>query len=199
MSDRLVNRLAMVGVGIALVAVALVTSAFVRVQASGIQSGAAVSSEHLYLSIVTPDQTGKDGYPAYVPTNLVLPAHATVTITITDFDSAGALPAKYAVVHGTVGNTITVAPIDPSNPNNLGPSRQVRSENANTGVAHTFTAVKLGLNVPVAPNAVTTFTIRTGGAGVYTWQCMDPCGTGPQGMGGPMVEAGYMSGKITIQ
>lgn len=199
MSDRLINRLAMVGVAIALVAVAMLTSAFVKVQASAAQSGPALSSEHLYMSIVTPEQTGKAGYPAYVPTNLLLPAHATVTITITDFDSAGPVSPRYAVVRGTVGNTISVAQIDPSHPNVRGPSRQVKSENANSGVAHTFTAVKLGLNVPVAPTSVTTFTIRTGGPGVYTWQCMDPCGTGPEGMGGPMVEGGYMSGKITIQ
>jgi heme/copper-type cytochrome/quinol oxidase subunit 2 len=73
-------------------------------------------------------------------------------------------------------------------------------------IAHTFTIPQLGVNVPLpgdgmngqAYNTVT-FTFRTGAAGTYTFRCLDPCGTGPMGMMGPMMTQGYMLGTLTVQ
>jgi heme/copper-type cytochrome/quinol oxidase subunit 2 len=152
------------------------------------------------MTVVTDDQTGKDGDIAYIPSDLTLPAHSTVRIRITNFDDATAQkPARYARVWGTVGNTIQVRRMMAvSMPNMLSAARTVRALPAATEVSHTFTSTGLHLNVPVFPAGVTTFVIRTGAPGHYTWQCMDPCGSGKTGWGGAMVMKGYMSGTITV-
>jgi hypothetical protein len=152
------------------------------------------------LTVVTDDQTGRDGDIAYVPSNLTLPAHSTVRIRITNFDDATAQkPARFAHAWGTVGNTIQVQRMmGVSMPNMLSPARTVHALPAATGVSHTFTSPGLHFNVPVAPVGVTTFILRTGTPGHYTWQCMNPCGSGPTGWGGAMSMKGYMSGTITV-
>lgn len=152
------------------------------------------------LTVVTDDQTGRDGYIAYVPSNLTLPAHSTVRIRITNFDDATAQkPARYARVWGTVGNTIQVqAMASVKQPNVLSAARTVDVLPAATEVSHTFTSPGLHFNVPVFPAGVTTFVLKTGAPGHYTWQCMNPCGDGKTGWGGPMSTKGYMSGTITV-
>lgn len=151
------------------------------------------------LSVVTDAQTGKAGFIAFVPTNLSLPAHSTVRIRITNFDGATAQkPAKYAKVWGTVGGTVAVQRMMPGMPNMLYRRHVVRSMSATTQVSHTFTSAGMHFNVPIAPSGVTTFLLRTGKAGHYTWRCMNPCGSGSAGWGGPMQMNGYMSGVITV-
>jgi heme/copper-type cytochrome/quinol oxidase subunit 2 len=73
-------------------------------------------------------------------------------------------------------------------------------------VAHTFTIPALHLNVPIpgdgTPGAAfvtVTFTFRTGAAGIYMWQCFDPCGEGPAGYSGSMGTMGDMMGYLIIQ
>jgi heme/copper-type cytochrome/quinol oxidase subunit 2 len=151
------------------------------------------------MTIVTDDQTGRPGYIAYVPSSLSLPAHSTVRIRITNFDDATAQrPAKYARVWGTVGNTIKVQRMMPGMPNMLYRVHTLKALPAATQVSHTFTSPGMNFNVPVAPSGVTTFVLKTGKAGHYTWQCYDPCGSGKAGWGGPMAMRGYMSGTITV-
>ena len=56
---------------------------------------------------------------------------------------------------------------------------------------------QLGINIPIAPTSRTTFTFHTTGkAGMYEWQCFDPCGSDPGGWGGAMATAGYMKGTV---
>jgi hypothetical protein len=151
------------------------------------------------ITVVTDDQTGKDGDIAFLPSNLSLPAHATVRIRITNFDDATAQkPAKYAHVWGTVGGTIQVQHMMPTMPNMPERVRTVRGLNPNTQVSHTFTVPGMHLNVPVLASGVTTFVIHTGKPGHYTWQCYNPCGSGKSGWGGAMSMKGYMSGTITV-
>jgi hypothetical protein len=151
------------------------------------------------MTIVTDDQTGRDGYIAYVPSNLSLPANSTVRIRITNFDDATAQkPARYAHVWGTVGGTIQVQRMMVGMPNMLYRTRTVSALPAATEVSHTFTSAGMHFNVPVAPSGVTTFVLKTGKPGTYTWQCMNPCGSGKTGWGGPMSMKGYMSGTITV-
>ncbi len=160
-----------------------------------IQGGTA----HLYLTIATPDMLQSDVGPAFMPSNFSLPAHSDVTITVTNFDDATALPSssrQFAVAEGTTG-PITVQAMDPTNPNLAGATRTVDRLDAVTGVSHTFTIAALGVNVPIAPTSKTTFTFHTGAAGPYVWQCMDPCGSGPIGWGGAMATKGYMTGQVT--
>ena len=151
------------------------------------------------ITVVTDDQTGKDGDIAFLPSNLSLPAHATVRIRITNFDDATAQkPAKYAHVWGTVGGTIQVQHMMPTMPNMPEHVRTVRGLNPNTQVSHTFTVPGMHLNVPVLASGVTTFVLPTGRPGHYTWQCYNPCGSGKSGWGGAMSMKGYMSGTITV-
>ncbi len=139
-------------------------------------------------------EDGKNPFPA----TLTLPANATITLTIKNYDDGGGdVPAAYAKVTGTVGNTETVN------------GTQESSFKASGVIAHTFTVAGLGLNIPlvaatdqgstVVPS-VTVVTFKTPAkAGTYSWQCYQPCGTGSDGWGGPMVTPGWMMGSVQIQ
>ena len=166
--------------------------------ATGTQSQA-VRKADLYLTIVTGEMTGSKLGPAYVPADFSVPAHATVTVKIVDFDGATPQkPAKYARVQGTVGGTETVQAIRNNDPNAPGPAVTRTALDPQNGVGHTFTVPGLHLNVPVAPNAVVTFTFKTGAPGVYHWQCFNPCGSGTTGWGGAMDTDRYMKGVLTV-
>jgi hypothetical protein len=156
---------------------------------------------HLYMVIATPDMLGTQDMPAYIPAFPAVPSNATVRVETVNFDDAtpltGAL-TEFAKVTGTVGDTITVAPLDPTQPNTAG-SPQVLSSLDPQNVSHTFTVAELGINVPVAPRARTIFTINTAQSGAYSWRCNDPCGTGATGWMGAMAKTGYMMGKLTVE
>ena len=155
---------------------------------------------HLYLTIATPAMLGNED-PAMIPANPQIPANSTVRVEIVNFDDATPMTAalaQFAKVQGTVGGTITVAPLDTKDPNHASAQSTVSSLDLQSGVSHTFTIAKLGINVPVAPKARTIFTIETGDGGTYLWRCNDPCGTGPGGWGGAMSADGFMMGKLTI-
>ena len=138
-------------------------------------------------------QDGKNPLPA----TFKLPANAVVTLTIKNYDDGGGdVPAAYAKVTGTVGNTETVN------------GTQESSFKASGVIAHTFTVAGLNLNIPliaatdqgstVVPS-VTVVTFKTPAkSGTYTWQCMQPCGTGSDGWGGTMATAGWMTGSLQI-
>jgi hypothetical protein len=163
---------------------------------------AAARTASLDLTIVTGDMIGKKDFPAYVPSDFSLPANATVTVTVTNFDDATALTGGavvYAKAQGLVGGTFTVTPIDPKAPNaSAGPTRTLSALDP-TAVSHTFTIPTLGINVPIAAHSRVTFTIHTGAPGTYAWRCMDPCGGGPVGWGTAMAaQSGYMEGSLTV-
>ncbi len=135
-----------------------------------------------------------------------VPAHATVHVTIYQYDSASGLRNPlWALAQGVVGGTInvdgkTVSAVDPASP------------------GHTFGIPDLGVYVPlpgVGDNAANqcgaapcttsmahhtiTFAFRTGAPGVYRWQCFVPCGAGYYfGNGGPMQTFGYMGGFLRV-
>ena len=118
----------------------------------------------------------------------------TVILRITSYDT-GTAPLTgsqmmFDRVEGTLGGTETVD------------GRPVRAV-ANEDVAHTFTVVGLGLNlpIPVAPAGGTVtvearFVARR--AGDFVWQCYAPCGSGAGSMGGPMSTMGWMEGKVQV-
>jgi hypothetical protein len=134
-----------------------------------------------------------------------LPAHATVHVTIYNFDGASGLRNPfYGKPQGLVGPELVdgkplavMAPDDPS---------------------HTFAVPALGIVVPVAPVAddapnqcdyapcamskahrTITFTFKTGAPGHYRWQCFVPCAAGfIYGFGGPMQTIGYMDGFLNV-
>jgi hypothetical protein len=148
------------------------------------------------LTVVRPDQLDNESAgPAFLPANITLPANATVTVTVYDFDGSTALPAQYGRAAGISG-PMTIQALNDKDPNRSGPARSVVALDAKTQVGHTFTIPSLGLNVPIAGNAKVTFTFHTPKRGVYMWRCMDPCGSGPAGWSGAMADNGWMQGSI---
>jgi hypothetical protein len=175
---------------------------------------------HAFLNLDTyPDSEqgvhGSDGgahpdWVTYGPTsNLRVPAHSLVTVTIKQYDSGDVITNPFfAKVHGTVGGTATVD------------GKTVTGINADS-VGHTFTLhaaptnqdplfVSVALpatadDAPTAPNSayakphVVSFSFITGGRGDYVWNCEFPCGDGTYAnFGGPMSTRGYMSGTLTV-
>ena len=153
----------------------------------------------------------------YCPTTTIrVPAYATVTVTIKQYDTATPLhDVFFSQVIGTVGDVMQV---------NGRPLRRISPDSP----AHTFTIqtppnpneTPLFVNVPLpgvsasAPDTVTiaghkypkpnviVFRFKTGAPGQYVLHCYVPCGTGlagaQEGFGGPMATIGYMSGTLTV-
>jgi hypothetical protein len=175
---------------------------------------------HAFLELATyPDSMAGEHGPgggsqpdwvSYGPTtNLSVPAHSLVTVTIRQYDTGGTISNPYfARVHGTVDGTITV---NGKTTKGLNPD----------GIGHTFTIHALPtnqdplfVNVPLpalpddakpAPGSdyptpdVVVFSFVTGGPGEYVWNCEYPCGDGTYAkFGGPMSTRGYMSGTFTV-
>jgi hypothetical protein len=166
-------------------------------QQSPVQQGTPVAaSSHVTMDIVMNQPGMQKDWPAFSPSNLVVPANSLVTVTIRDYDLGNtAMPrnSPFTTVQGTASSSATA---DGRMYSSLAPDK----------IAHTFTIPQLNVNVPLpgdgmngkAYNTVT-FSFRTGAAGTYTFQCLDPCGTGPMGMMGPMMAKGYMLGTLTVQ
>lgn len=135
-----------------------------------------------------------------------LPAHATVHVTIYNFDGASGLRNPiFSRPQGVVGNRMVV---DGKTLDALPPD----------DASHTFAVPQLGIVIPVAPvadNAKNTcdyapcgmdkahrtiqFTFHTGAPGHYQWQCFVPCAFGwIDGFGGPMQTLGYMDGFLDV-
>jgi hypothetical protein len=154
------------------------------------------SSTQLTMDIVMNQPGMQKDWPAFSTPNLVVPANSLVTVTIGDYDLGNtAMPqnSPFTTVQGTGGSFATA---DGQNYTSL----------ASDKIAHTFTIPQLNLNVPPPGDGVqgkdyntVTFTFHTGAAGIYTFRCFDPCGTGPMGMMGPMMTQGYMVGTLTVQ
>jgi len=62
----------------------------------------------------------------------------------------------------------------------------------NLPVGHTFTITNLGINIPIPPTTIVTFSYTFSAPGVYMYECETPCGPG-------MGLAGYMNGFIIVK
>jgi hypothetical protein len=137
-----------------------------------------------------------------------LPAHATVHVTIYNFDGASGLRNPFlARPQGMVGNRILVdgKPTDAIDPNDA---------------SHTFAVPALGLilAIPGVPDSAKNpcgyapcsvakydhrtikFTFHTTTPGHFRWQCFVPCAAGwLDGFGGPMQTIGYMDGFLNVK
>jgi hypothetical protein len=174
----------------------VLNAAFGRPAAQPVAYAAQLKHVHLNLSILMNQPGMQKDWPGYSNTNLVVPANSVVTVTLHNYDLGDTLfPAgsPFGKVQGTVGN---VAAADGT----------MYAALALDKIAHTFTITQLGINVPIpgdapkgASYASVTFTFHTGKAGVYTFRCFDPCGTGTSGWMGPMLTKGYMVGTLTVQ
>src|SRR5215469_5601226 len=174
----------------------ILNAAFGRPAAQPVAYAAQIKHVSLNLRILINQPGMQKDWPGYAHTHLVVPANSVVTVTLQNYDLGDTpFPAgsPYGKVQGTVGN---VAAAD----------GHMYAALALDKIAHTFTIPQLGLNVPIpgdapkgASYAGVTFTFQTGKAGVYTFRCFDPCGTGTSGWMGPMLTKGYMVGTLTVQ
>lgn len=175
---------------------------------------------HAFLELATyPDSEqgvhGKNGgaHPNWVTygpkTNLTVPAHTLVTITIKQYDTGGPVTNPYfAKVYGTVGGTATLdgKPFRAIDPEHVGHTFTLHSLPTNQDSV--FVSIPLPAvadDAPVADGSaypaphVVTFSFITGGKGQYVWNCEYPCGDGTYAnFGGPMSRRGYMSGLLTV-
>jgi hypothetical protein len=174
---------------------------------------------HAFLNLATyPDSMAGEHGPnggvhpdwvSYGPTtNLEVPAHSEVTVTIDQYDSGGTIYNSYfANAHGTVGGTETVngKAVTGINPNNVGHTFTLHMF-PNSTQPDLFVSVALpavAANAPTEANGyqkpnVVTFSFITGAPGQYIWNCEFPCGTTYQSFGGPMSTKGYMSGTLQV-
>lgn len=153
------------------------------------------------LVIVTGSMTHHPGWPQYVDSaQLHFPAHTKIVLTITSYDD-GTSPLtsayqSYDKVQGTIGGDELV-------------NGQPVTSVPNAQIAHTFSVPSLGLNLPIpaAPTVSSsqprqpiqvTATFELSKTGDFTWYCFAPCGTGADGMGGPMTTPGYMTGQVVV-
>ncbi|MGH8891371.1 MAG: hypothetical protein ACRDV3_16615, partial [Acidothermaceae bacterium] len=175
---------------------------------------------HAFLNLATyPDsmagEHGSSGgahpdWVSYGPTSAFkVPAHALVTVTISQYDSGDTITNPYfAVVHGTVDGTETIdgKTVTHADPDSIGHTFTIHA--APTNQDPLFVSVPLPAvadDAPVvagsdysAPHVVT-FSFITGGPGEYVWNCEFPCGDGYYAkFGGPMSTRGYMSGTLTV-
>ena len=196
MLDRSMNRRHALGLAAGTLVGGVLLSACSSTSAASSQS-----PTNLDLTIVTSALTTKKDWPAIIPSNLTVPAHGIVNVRIFNFDD-GTAPltdqlANYAKVSGVTGNQATTQPLTVDNPNATGTGKTFTAM-APADVAHTFTILKLNLNVPMPVTSVVSFSFQAPDAGTYTWQCMAPCGTGTNNMGGAMAANGYMMGTLKV-
>lgn len=152
---------------------------------------------HLYTTILSEAMIQHPGWPKFVPRDMTVPGHATVLLTIYNYDDvASPFASSSSPYRHVTGGTETVS------------GSAVTSVPAAT-ISHTFTVPTLGLNVPIpaAPQSapghelvatVVVFTFKTKSAGSHTWRCFTPCASGANGMGGAMATFGYMKGSLQI-
>jgi hypothetical protein len=193
------------------------------------QASASTTGAHVFLSVLPdsyvchgsprggPGGGSHPGWVTYCPsTSIQVPAHATVTVTIRQYDTATPLHNPFfAQVYGTVGDVMFVngRPLRRINPSAPGHTFTIQTP-PNTGEYPLFVNVPL-LGVPAsAPSivtiaghkypkpVVTVFRFKTGAPGQYVWHCYVPCGTGlagaQEGFGGPMATVGYMAGTLNV-
>ena len=184
--------------------------------------GKTVTMPHVALRIATyPDSlagvhgAGGGAHPdwvSYSNDNLVVPAHAEVTMTIDQYDSGGTLNNPFfANVWGTIGGTASmdghdVTKVDPTAVGHTFTLRGIPGNGTPLFVSvplpedfNSTTPVTIGEGAYPAP-VVVKFSFLTGSKGVYNWNCEFPCGGSRIGQfGQAMSTFGYMSGTLTVK
>ncbi len=189
---------------VVVVVVALFIASTALAYELGAQAGAASGSgtststvSYLNLSVIVNEtyssSYGGSGFPQYVlnstsgsgsGTNFTLP-EGLLIVTITDHDTPASWGGCSCNVKGTVGGTETI---------NGTPTSYVNPAN----VAHTFDVPQIGVNVLVPGQSFVAFEVNLKQTGSFRWECLAPCGSGPNGYGFPMFTPGFMEGTLTV-
>lgn len=181
--------------GVSVVVVAALADG-VRAAADGLTSAApAPAADHATVTESMQILTSNPFGPRYTHASWTVRKGETVVVRITSYDDGtaplmGVQAMMFDHVEGTLGG---IERVD---------GKPVRSF-ANADIAHTFTVVGLGLNLPIpaAPTGRSVTVVArfvASRAGSFTWQCYAPCGSGPNLMGGPMSTTGWMEGTVRV-
>jgi hypothetical protein len=204
---------------IVMAAIALYVALYLTNVPGSATAAQSAKGAQLYLATV-PAAAGNDPHPSWVSyyvtdshgnnwqhkTTFVVPAHSLVHVTVFQYDGDSGLRNPFiAQATGTVGGTFTLN------------GKTTQAINPDTA-SHVFAIPQLNVSVPLegvpdnAKNAcgnapctlsqahqTITFTFRTGGKGLFRWQCFVPCAAGyVDGFGGPMQTVGYMDGFLKV-
>lgn len=141
--------------------------------------------------------------------NIQLPADTNIILTVLNYDNGtdALSQAMYSYVMGTANNSIFVANVSGITANQLQNPELLPSQLDGSvvtlvqpsEVSHSFTVISgnVFVNVPIMPHSLvsTSFTLPPGD---YIWQCQCACGSTPDGWGGSMGAAGWMSGVVHV-
>ncbi len=194
--------------GVAVILVAILVGLGASVAAvSGVADGVRAAADRLTSAPVAPAKlhstvtesmeilTNSPFGPRYSHPSWTVRSGETVIIKIKSYDDGtapltGMQAMMFSAVHGTLGGSESVA-------------GKAVSYVPNDDIAHTFTVVGLGLNLPIpaAPTGRSVTVVARFVAdrtGTFIWQCYAPCGSGPNLMGGPMSTMGWMEGTVRV-
>ena len=117
--------------------------------------------------------------------NITVSANIPVKFTITSIDDAilenfsGLATNAFAIYNNTDSGQTTV--------------QYSKGESVvSLPIGHTFTISNLGVNIPIPPSTIVTFSLTFTTPGVYEYMCDTPCGPG-------MGLAGYMVGFVIVK
>ncbi|MCL4334914.1 MAG: hypothetical protein M1402_02315 [Candidatus Thermoplasmatota archaeon] len=136
--------------------------------------------------------------------NITLPTHTQITVTITSYDMGNAsVPAQYLTASGVLNDQVYVINGTTAMGSNISKSWSANmSSFPASKVLHTFTILQGSntvVNIPVMPGYTEIASFYLNSTGSYIWQCEAACGTGPTGWGGAMSTPGWMTGILYVQ
>jgi uncharacterized protein YaiE (UPF0345 family) len=193
-------------------------SSFIEPTAAGTLATPQGTLKHYTMDLsVYPDSLWKkkSAHPDWVSygpsTNFHVPSHSAITITIKQYDSGEQITNDFfAKIHGTLDGTAIIdgQKVTQIDPKTVGHTFTIRGL-ANKSSSNFFVSVPLpaGPDDKMSENEgeyinprVVTFTIITGDAGEYAWNCEFPCGDGTLArFGAAMSTQGFMSGHFIVE
>ncbi len=138
-----------------------------------------------YLNATVPDHATNTTSPGPVDNNVTVSAGTSIKFVILNTDTAllenfsGQVTTPFAIYNDTDDGQVSL-------------QYKAGTTVSDLAISHTFTVAELGLNIPIPPDTVATFTYTFTKPGVYKYFCATPCGDG-------MGAGGYMYGYITVQ
>ena len=136
--------------------------------------------------------------------NITLPTHTKITVTITSYDMGNAsVPSQYLTASGILNDKVLAINGTTAMGSNTSESWSTNMTSFPASkVLHTFTILQGSstiVNIPVMAGYTEIASFYLNSTGSMTWQCEAACGTGSSGWGGAMSTAGWMTGTVYVQ
>ena len=138
------------------------------------------------------------------PSNITLPTHTKITVTITSYDMGNAsVPSQYLTASGIQNDKVLAINGTTAMGSNTSKSWSTNMTSFPASkVLHTFTILQgssIIVNIPVMAGYTEIASFYLNSTGSMTWQCEAACGTGSSGWEGAMSTAGWMTGTVYAQ